>query len=116
MSSKELKRYYRHAIAVLVPSVCYEVFGLTVVEAFSTGTPAIVRDLGALPELIEASGGGFVFRTDDELIEAMERLRSDPKLRGRMSESALAAQRKLWSEEGHVRAYEELVKELIEGK
>ena len=37
----------------IVPSVAYETFGLVVIEAFARKTPAIVRDLGALPEVIQ---------------------------------------------------------------
>ena len=62
----ELGRLYYHALACIVPSVAYETFGLVVIEAFAQKTPAIVRDLGALPEVIQESGGGFVYRTDEE--------------------------------------------------
>ena len=38
------------------PSVGYEVFGSSILEAFARGTPAIVHDLGALPELVGRVG------------------------------------------------------------
>ena len=59
-----LPELYAGALALVVPSVGYEVFGIVVLEAFAQGTPAIVSDLGALPELIADSGGGLTFRTD----------------------------------------------------
>src|ERR1044071_6897196 len=54
----ELGALYYHAIACIVPSITYETFGMTSVEAFARKTPVIVRDLGALPEVVHESGGG----------------------------------------------------------
>src|SRR5262249_10886134 len=48
---------FRGARAVVVPSLVYETFGYVVLEAFHEGTPVVVRDLGALPELVEESRG-----------------------------------------------------------
>ena len=49
LQSQELKCLYKGAIAVIVPSLCYETFGLVSIEAFSK-TPAIVRNLGGIAE------------------------------------------------------------------
>lgn len=112
LAQEPLRELNQRAIATLVPSECYEVFGLTAVEAFAVGTPAIVRRLGSLPELIEDSGGGLAFDTDDELIEAMERLRRSPRLRLQMGSRAREAQRERWSEEAHLRGYLGIIEEL----
>ena len=101
----ELDGLYRGATALIVPSVGYEVFGLVVLEAFARGTPVVVHDLGALPELVEDSGGGLVYRTPQELVKAVERLRTDPALREELGEKGRAAVRTLWSEERHLEAY-----------
>ena len=74
LSYQELRRLYRHAVALIVPSLCYEVFGMVLIESFSVKTPVIVRDLGGLPEVVSDSNGGFVYRTDQDLVQAMERL------------------------------------------
>ncbi len=88
----DLNRYYKHAQALLVPSLCYETFGIIVIESFRQGTPVIARDIGPLPEIVLAAGGGAVWRSEDELIAAMQRVQRDP------------AQRKAWAEAGE-RAY-----------
>src|SRR5439155_13124463 len=56
--SSEITELYRRAIAVLVPSLCYETFGLIAAEAFAHGTPVIARRIGALTEMIEHIRGG----------------------------------------------------------
>ena len=101
-----LDALYRGATALLVPSVGYETFGIVIVEAMARGTPSIVHDLGALPEVIEDSGGaGIVYRTTDELLDAMRRLRADPGLRSKLGERGRRAWQERWSEEPHLEGY-----------
>jgi glycosyltransferase involved in cell wall biosynthesis len=107
----ELGRLYAGATALVVPSAGYEVFGLVVLEAFAHGTPVVVHDLGALPELVEDSGGGIVYRTQDELVAALERLRADPALRDELGRRGRDALGRLWSEERHLSAYFEAIEE-----
>ena len=73
-------------------------------------------DLGALPEVVEESGGGFTYRTADELVAALERLRTDPGLRDQLGERGYDAYRRLWSEEPHLRAYFGLLREIADRK
>ena len=103
--SSALTSLYAGALTLVVPSSGYEVFGLVVLEAFAQGTPAIVRDLGALPELIDDSGGGFTYRTDAELVTAIERLRQDRALRDELGRRGRAAWLRHWSEDVHIDAY-----------
>jgi glycosyltransferase involved in cell wall biosynthesis len=109
LPAAELGRYYASARAALVPSLCYEVFGLTAVEAMAAGTPAIVRDLGALPELVRQSGAGFVYRDEAELIPILRRLTEDNPLRTELSMRALAAYRAHWTLERHLEGYHEII-------
>ena len=96
---------YRDAIALLVPSIGFETFGIVILEAFAQGTPAIVNDLGALPELIADSGGGLVYGNDAEMKDALERLRTDPELRAKLGERGRRAWLERWSEEPHIEGY-----------
>ncbi len=105
----QLRAYYRHAIATIMPSICYEVFGIVLLESFAMRTPVIVRDLGGMPEAVEDSGGGYCYRTDDELEQAMLRLQQDPALRRTLGENGYAAYLKLWNEEPHLEQYFELI-------
>jgi len=46
---------------VILPSECFETFGLAVVEAFAHGTPAAVSALGPLPSIVRDGVSGVVF-------------------------------------------------------
>ena len=109
LSPPELADLFRDARAVVVPSLFPETFGYVAVEAMSVGTPAIVSSIGALPELIDASGGGVVFRSDAEMLEAMRRLGGDDELRAELGERGREAAATVWSEDTHLDRYLELV-------
>ncbi len=51
----------REAYAVVVPSLCYETFGLAALESMSVATPVIASDLGSLPSLVEDGQCGLLF-------------------------------------------------------
>lgn len=49
------------AMALVLPSICYEQFPRTLVEAFGCGLPVITSRLGALPELVIDGVTGLLF-------------------------------------------------------
>jgi glycosyltransferase involved in cell wall biosynthesis len=104
---------YRRALAVLMPSLCYEVFPLTVAEALAHGTPVVARHLGAFPEILEQSGGGYTFHSLEECRQAMERLRTQPELRAALGQRGLLAARRYWSTEAHLEQYLGLATNLL---
>ena len=102
---RDLKAIYERAIAVIVPSLCYETFGLVAIEAFAARTPAIVRAMGALPEVVQLSGGGMIYRTEEELLDAMESLRMQPELRARMGAQGYQSYCDHFTERQHLSRY-----------
>ena len=109
---RQLSDYYQRAVAVLVPSICFETFGQVIVEALSRKTPAIVRNLGAMPEIIEQSGGGIVYDTDADLVAAMDSLLADPARRRKLGQCGYDAYLRHWAPEVHLRMYLELIEEI----
>lgn len=105
LAQSELGKLYYHAAACIVPSLAYETFGLTAVEAFARKTPVVARDLGALREIMEESGGGFLYRNDAELADALERIAHSPELRRELGEKGYEAFVRRWSREAHLRLY-----------
>jgi len=106
--------YYRQAIAVLVPSLCYEVFPLIPAESLIHGTPVIARRIGALTEVVEQSGGGFTFASLDECKAAMEQLRVDPGLRLEMGNRGRTTAASLWTSDAHLDRYLAIVDEVLD--
>ena len=74
----------------------------------------IANDLGAVGELVRESGGGFAYRTEDELLDAVRRLRDEAGLRNELGHRGQAAWIERWSEEPHVTTYLRLIDETIE--
>jgi len=108
----KLMSLYRDARAVIVPSLWYEPFGLIVVEAFARKTPVIVRDSGALPELVEESGGGLVFGDEGQLLQAVERLLQEPDYRDTLGQRGYQGYLRHWSEDSHMARYLGLIADL----
>lgn len=71
---KERAELMAKAKAVIVPTTYLEPFGGVVVESLLSGTPAIVTDFGAFPELIQHGVNGYRFRTLGEGMWALNNL------------------------------------------
>lgn len=111
-----LQALFRHAVALIVPSIGYETFGIVMLEAFVQRTPVIAHNLGALPEIVEQSGGGLVYDDVRGLAHAMETLRSNPELRRSLGNRGYEAYRRYWTPEAHLRQYFSLIREIAAGK
>ena len=63
--TKQVVEEMSHAAFLIMPSVNYETFGLTNIEAFSQGLPVIASRLGAMEEIIEDGITGLHFNPGD---------------------------------------------------
>ena len=61
----------REAYAYVLPMRWQEAFGLTMVESLASGTPAIVFDNGAAPEVIDDGRTGYVVSSVEQAVEAI---------------------------------------------
>ena len=107
---------YRGALAVLVPSLCYEVFPLAPVEALAHGVPVIARRIGALTEVVDESGGGLLFGTPEECRAAMERMLGTPHLRDDLGARGWRTANEQWTEEVHMGRYLSMIGGLMAAK
>ncbi len=112
----ELGALYAHALACIVPSITYETFGIVIIEAFARKTPVIARDLGALPEVVHDSGGGFVYRTDDDLLAAARQLAESPALRRELGENGYRTFVQHWSLDAHLELYFDFLRRAADKK
>lgn len=113
-SRAELAALYRGAVAVVVPTLGHEAFGLVAVEAFSHGTPAVVPRFGALGELIEDSAAGYAYSSDAELRAALDSLSSDPARRAALGAQGRESFQAEWTVDRHLDRYFGLIATLAE--
>jgi len=105
----EIARWYEHAIALIVPSLWFEVFPLVILEAFRSATPVICRDLGSPPEIIRESGGGLVYEDDEDLGRQLDRLIADASMRRALGRAGFDAWRANWTADAHIARYLDIV-------
>ena len=117
VSGATLDALYREAVAVIVPSINYEVSPpLVIIEAFRQGTPAIVRNLGSMPEIIQESGGGYLFDSEEELAAVMDKLVGDTMHRQELGSLAYQNYKAKRSEEAYCREYFHLIERICAQK
>jgi glycosyltransferase involved in cell wall biosynthesis len=109
-SQADLGPLYRDALALILPSAGYEIYGQVVLEAFAHGTPAVVTDVTGASEFIEASGAGRVYRSEAELVTALGDL-ADSSTRDALGRRGREYLRQEHGEKQYVDRYEALIRE-----
>ena len=111
-----LARCYRHALALVIPSLCFETFGIIAIEAFARGVPVVARRRGPLTEIVESSGGGELFETEAECRAALVRLATDGAHRDGLARAGEAAWRERWTEEPVLERYLDIARGAVAGR
>ena len=93
-----------------------EAFGLMAVESMACGTPVIVCDGTALPEVIEAPRGGLSVPQGDApaLVKAIELLLGSPETRRRMADEGARLARERYPVESYIQGHLDLYRQLVE--
>lgn len=91
VSVDQVPQWYK-ALDLFVAPQRWEGFGLTVLEALSTGVPTVATRVGAFPELIEEAETGFLIEPGDEnaMSSPLASLMDDEALRQKMGAAARA--------------------------
>jgi glycosyltransferase involved in cell wall biosynthesis len=99
-----LRDFYGRARALVVPSKCFETFGVAAAEAMNHGIPVIASRIGALAELVGDGVGGLLFEPGDprDLAARMQILWSDEALALRLGRQARSQVRRLCDEGNYV--------------
>jgi glycosyltransferase involved in cell wall biosynthesis len=109
VAQPNLSALYFHARACIVPSLFEEPFGLIAIEALAHRTPVIAHNVGGLREIVEESGGGLLYETEDQLLVAIHELRHSDASRTAMGERGYSACLERWSRTAHLRRYYGLI-------
>jgi len=112
VARERLPVLYRDAVALIVPSISYEVGPLVVLEAFQQRTPVIGRNLGGIPDKVRESGGGCLYDSNEELAAIVERLLDDDVYRNELGMRGYRAYAEKWTPEAHLRQYLGLIEEI----
>jgi len=80
-SGQDLHDEIRGAMATVVPSEWYEVFGRTIIESYALGRAVIASRIGGIPELIRDARTGWTFRAGDvaDLRDTLQRVERRPE-------------------------------------
>jgi glycosyltransferase involved in cell wall biosynthesis len=65
-----------NAYAYLFPIDWPEPFGLTMIEAMACGTPTVAFRCGSVPELVDDGVTGYIVKSEEEAVQALERVSS----------------------------------------
>ena len=92
LAPASVQREMRGALALVLPSLWYENFPRTLVEAYGAGLPVIASRLGAMAELIEPGITGLLFEPGDahELGELLRWAAEHPERMAEMGANARA--------------------------
>jgi len=103
-----------NAMDVFVLPSLSEGMSNTILEAMATSLPAVVTGVGGNPELVENERSGWLFKPGDvrALVEILERLTHDPKLRHELGQAARNRVEEQFSLDGMIGRYRDLYLEL----
>lgn len=108
LSTDDVRRRMSDSLALVLPSVWYENFPRTLVEAFGCGLPVIASRLGALAELVEDGVTGLLFNPGDaeDLADKLRWAHAHPEQMRAMGEAARAKYEAFYTAEKN---YQQLV-------
>lgn len=105
----------RAARYLIMPSICYENFPRTLVEAFACGLPVIASRLGALPEIVQEGHNGLLFDPGSakDLASKMAWADSHPSEMAEMGRNARAAYESKYTAQQNYRQLMQIYDEAI---
>ncbi len=109
----ELLDLYRQAWTVTSASI-REGWGMTITEAGSCGTPAVVSDIAGHADAVVEGESGLLARDDDTLVGGLVRVLSDTAERDRLGRGALARAATLTWEHAALHNFEVLATDATE--
>lgn len=78
----EARKLIANSKALVLPTQWYEGFPMSIVEAFSVGTPVVCSDLGNVGSIVEEGVTGIKFESSsvDKMKQAVQRLQTYPEI------------------------------------
>jgi glycosyltransferase involved in cell wall biosynthesis len=107
IGEEQKQEFLGNAAGLLFPIAWREPFGLVMIEAMACGTPVIAFENGSVPEVLEDAVTGFIVHSEDQAVEAVQRIGTldRTRIRGEF-ERRFTAQRMA---QNYLKLYERLV-------
>lgn len=117
MNRDALSEAYAVADVQVVPSMCNEAFGLTVIEGMASSKALIVSNDGAIPEIIEQDTAIIVDRENliTEIESALIDLYNDQEKRAMLSKKAFIKSKE-FSNKQYVQCFDDYILKFIKNK
>ena len=105
LSGEAVRQEMSRAAALVVPSICYENFPRTIIEAFACGLPVVASRIGALAGIVSHGENGLLFESGDprDLAEKLAWVLAHPNEMATMGHYARAQYEKEFSAEVNYR-------------
>ncbi len=99
----------------VLPSIWYEVFGISILESFACGKPVIASNIGGIPEIIEDGFNGLLFEPGniDNLVDNIDKLWNNTPLCKSLGKNAREHVIKYYGPEEHYEKMIEIYKKAI---
>jgi len=116
ISPAELRKYYRNAEIVVVPSITPETFGLVGLEAMSFAKPIIASNVGGINMWLQHKKNGLLVPSNNapDLAAAIRKLHNEEITRREMGEQGQAMLIKNFSPQQHLQKLRQLFEKLVE--
>ena len=67
VKNEDVRKLIANSKGMILPTQCYEGFPMSIVEAFSVGTPVICSDLGNAGSIVQDGVNGCKFKKNNEI-------------------------------------------------
>lgn len=118
LSRDEVRQEMLSALALVMPSIWFETFGMVIVEAFAAGLPVIASRLGAMGEIVEDGRTGLLFEPGNaaDLAQKLAWAEANPDEMARMGRNARAEYEAKYTAEMNYQQLMAIYVEAIEAK
>ncbi|MCJ8166729.1 glycosyltransferase family 4 protein [Pontibacter sp. E15-1] len=115
---EETMQLLKKAKALIFPSEWLETFGMTVIEAFATGTPVIAANLGGAAHLVKDQHNGLHFAPQQPtaLTHCVQELELKPNFREELGKNARATYLRHYTPEANYQLLLQVYKDVIRQK
>jgi len=116
LNKDKLSEFYSKCRFIVFPSMCYETFGLPIVEVALRGRPVIASRIGVLPEIVDDGVTGLLFEPGnaDDLAKKIRYLWDNPGLCRKMGQAGRGKALREYSPEKYYERLMAVYKKTIE--